>query len=169
MPCATGIERAGRVEMLKRRHPHHGRDPDILGGDADLRRQIDRHRVVLHVDEQEIVAGGLHDLGDVDRARLAQPDPERQLARLQTFLGVIADRDHRVASLVLAPSTVDSALATLRTRPWASGRPNDGALAPFLGSRCPKGKSTVSPITGLAAGHSGDSARGFGGGVRWLG
>ena len=115
----AGIERAGRVEMLESRHPHHRRDPGILGGDADLRREVDRHRVVLHVDEQEIVAGGLHDLGDVDRARLAQPDPERQLAGLQAFLGVIADRDHRVASLVRARPTVDSAVAMVRTRPTA--------------------------------------------------
>ena len=76
---------------------------------------------MLHVDEQEIIAGGLHDPADVDRARLAQADPQRQLASRETFLGVIADRDNRGASLIAARTEdVDSAAGARRTRSVAT-------------------------------------------------
>ena len=37
----AGIERARGVEMLEVRHPHDRRDPGVLGGDADLRGEVD--------------------------------------------------------------------------------------------------------------------------------
>ena len=90
-PLRAGVEHARGVEMLEARHPHDRRDAGVLGRDAELGHQIDRHRAVLHVDEQEVVARGLHQLADLDRARQAQPDPERELARLQALLGEVAD------------------------------------------------------------------------------
>ena len=40
---------------------------------------------MLEIDEQPVEAGGLHRLGDVDRARLPQADAERQLAACQSL------------------------------------------------------------------------------------
>ena len=85
------VEDSTRVEMLKTGHVHDGRNTRVLRGHADLHCGIQRHRAVLHVDEQPVVAAGLHDLADVDAARLAQPDTERELAGEQTLLGNVSD------------------------------------------------------------------------------
>ena len=103
-PLRARVEHARGVEMLEARHPHDRRDARVLGRDAELRREVDRHRAVLHVDEQEIVARGLHQLADLDRARQAQAYAERQLARLQALLGKIADADHGPSPVRRCPS-----------------------------------------------------------------
>ena len=89
-PLGTAVENAGGVVVLEPRHPDDGRDPGVPGGDADLHRRIDRHGVVLGVDEQPVEATGLHDPADIGGARLAQAYAKRQLAGIQALQGDVA-------------------------------------------------------------------------------
>src|SRR3546814_6602344 len=75
-------------------NPDHRRYAGVLGGDADLHRGVEVHGVVLHVDEQPVVAGGAHGLGDVDGARLAQPAADGELSGPQPVEGGVLQVDH---------------------------------------------------------------------------
>ena len=46
---------------------------------------------MFEIDEQPVEAAGLHHLGDVDGARLAHADAERQLAAPEPLAGRIAN------------------------------------------------------------------------------
>jgi hypothetical protein len=57
-------------------------------------------QAVLHVEEQPVEAGNRHRLGDLDAARHADADAERQLALLKLFARDVADcGGHAVISL----------------------------------------------------------------------
>src|SRR5690606_423732 len=93
------VERPRRVEMLVPCGANDGRDPRVERSHADLHGCFHRHRVVLHVDEQPVIAAYLRYLGDIDGAGLAYADPQRQLARLKLVLGLVAYHGHRGISL----------------------------------------------------------------------
>jgi hypothetical protein len=58
---------------------------------------------VLHIEKQPVEAGNGHGLGDLDAARHAHANPERQLALFKLFTGDIADSGgHKRHSLMLS-------------------------------------------------------------------
>src|SRR5271165_1486082 len=65
-----------------------------------LRAGFERHDAMLHVEKQPIEAGYRHGFGDLDAARHAHANPERQLTLFELFACDIADSDgHRRHSL----------------------------------------------------------------------
>ena len=101
----AAIEKPRSHPQLPGWHPHHRRDPDPERGDRDLHRHVEIHRIVLEIEKQPVVAGGLHDRRDIDGARLAQNDAERQLAGLEPLARGIAQGCRHG----LAPSLYDLA------------------------------------------------------------
>jgi hypothetical protein len=101
------VEQPRRMEVLLARHAHDRRDADRERGHRDLRRAVDVHRVVLHVDEQPVVAAGPADGGDVHGAREAQAHAEGEPALGKLAPGVIRIDAH-------------AALTSVRRRPSSS-------------------------------------------------
>ena len=73
------------------RHARDRRDAGIECRGRDLRAGLERHHAVLHVEKQPVEAGRRHRLGDLDAARDAHADAERQLALFELLAGDIAD------------------------------------------------------------------------------
>jgi hypothetical protein len=90
----AGIEESRGQVVLIARHPHERRDAGVVACHGDLRRRVDAHRVVLHVDEGEVESTRGQDAPDVDGARLAERHAERQLAGGQTLPDLVRDRGH---------------------------------------------------------------------------
>ena len=76
----AAVENAGGEPVLSCGDPRDRSDPGAQRGDRDLHRGIEIHRIVFEVEEQPVIAAGLHDRSDVDRAALTKADAERQLA-----------------------------------------------------------------------------------------
>ena len=76
----AAVENSGGEPMLPSGDPRNRGDAGAQGGDRDLDRDIEIHRIVFEVEEQPVIAAGLHDRGDIDRAALAEADAERKLA-----------------------------------------------------------------------------------------
>ena len=76
----TRVEHAGRHRVLHERHADDRRNAGVECRHGECGREIDRHRAVLEVDEEPVVAGCLHHLGDVDGARRPDADAQRHLA-----------------------------------------------------------------------------------------
>ena len=87
------VEHACRHRMLHERHADDRRNAGVECRHGECGREIDRHRPVFEIDEQPVVAGCLHHLGDVDGARRPIPTPSdispfsrRSRAALRTFI-----------------------------------------------------------------------------------
>jgi hypothetical protein len=91
----TGIQYPRGVVMLLPGHAHDRRDPHRQRGHRDLRRGVEVHRAVLHVDEKPVVTTSLADHRDVDRPGEAQPHADRELAFRELSFRVIGVCAHR--------------------------------------------------------------------------
>src|SRR5205823_3518216 len=114
----AAVEKSGRHPQLPGRDPRDRGDLGAERGDRDLHRGIEIHRIVLEVEKQPVVAAGFHDRRDVDRARLAQDDPERQLAGIEPLLrGILQNNGHQslLAQLARAILRDDDAPVTRRS------------------------------------------------------
>ena len=88
----SAIQRTRRHIVTAGRDAQERRNTDGVGGHRDLHRRVERHRIVLEIEEQPVEAAGLHRRGDIDRARLAEENADRHLALLQALACGIARR-----------------------------------------------------------------------------
>ena len=89
------VERARRDRVFAVGHAGDRGDPGVERGGRDLRAGLQRHDAMLHVEKQPVEPGDRHRLGDLDAARHADADPERQFAGFKLLAGDIADSGHR--------------------------------------------------------------------------
>jgi hypothetical protein len=90
----SGIQQTRRQVMLVSGHAHERCHLGVVTRHGNLRRRVDAHRVVLHVDEGEVESTRGQGAPDVDSARLAERHAERQLAGGQTLPDLVRDRGH---------------------------------------------------------------------------
>ena len=126
------VEQARRDRILAVRNAHDRRDPGIERRERDLRRRFDRKRAVLEIDEQPVVAGARHRLGDLDRPHDPDADAERQFAPLELFPRNVANRRAFVMLLASSPDC-RSARTRSRRRRWSRIGPRSRAT---FATRC---------------------------------
>ena len=95
------VEQARGERMVAARHAHQRCDARIEAGDRKCGGGLNRHGAVLEVEKQPVEARCPHRLGDFDRARDPDAEPERHLAVLQPPPCRILDRVHRHVADVL--------------------------------------------------------------------
>jgi len=106
------IENARGVMVLLARHAHDRREPDGQARRRDLRRGVEIHGAVLHVDKDPVEAASLDDGRDVGGARQAQAHADRDFAFREPALCVIRKNIHDAPRL--RPSAQNGA--------WRGGR-----------------------------------------------
>ena len=79
------VEESRGEVVLVAGHADERRHARVVAGHGDLGGHVDAHRVVLHVDEGEVVAARGEHAPDVHRARLPESEAERELPRGQPF------------------------------------------------------------------------------------
>ena len=111
----AAVKGAGGQMMFKPRYAHDRRDAGILGGDGDLRGDIDVHGIMFHVDEEPIKARRFHRFADIDRPRLAHTDPQGELSGLQPLLRYVLESNQRICSFfVVCLPVMDERLTLLK-------------------------------------------------------
>src|SRR3954453_12645336 len=129
------VERARRDRIFAVRHARDRRDAGIERRGRDLRAAFERHDAVLHVEEQPVEPGHRHRLGDLDAARHADADAERQLALFELLAGNIADGGwHRGSPWLIGLRIENGLFRPDRHPPRGNARPRPG-LAPATMAR----------------------------------
>ncbi len=90
----AAVEGARRHRHLHRRHADDRRDAGVERRDRDLRGGVERHRAMLEVEEDPVIAARLEDLGNIDAAAEANAEADRQFAALQALACRVADGVH---------------------------------------------------------------------------
>src|SRR5215510_534184 len=80
-PHRAGVEHAGDEVILRRGDPNHRHEADAPAGSELRLHRLDARAAMLHVVEQELGAGGLHDLREARREELERHRAERGLPR----------------------------------------------------------------------------------------
>ena len=88
------VEQHRDIGIVDAAHAHQRRHADGQGDIGDLRDRLDIEDRVLHVDEEEVVAGRLGDPRDLARARQPHAHAERGIAGLQTGFNGIDELGH---------------------------------------------------------------------------
>ena len=122
--------------MFLARHAHDRRDADGQRRHRNLRRAVDIHRIMFHVDEQPVVAARFADGCDVDRAGEAQPHADHLS---DSSIAAWCDSDMRSLNYLLRQAStrsgVDSLLACILAR-IAIVSKRDARLAVPRASNC---------------------------------
>src|SRR5260370_28587516 len=93
------IQRTRRHVITAGRDAQERRNTDGAGSHRDLDRRIERHRIVLEIEEKPVEAARLHRRGDIDCTRLAEENADRHLAFLQALARGISRRHGSNASM----------------------------------------------------------------------
>ena len=73
--------------MVSFGHPNQRSDPGIESSGGDLLRRLDRHGVVLEIDEEPVESGPDGDLCDIDIAGVPKTEADRDPSAVQPFAG----------------------------------------------------------------------------------